>query len=176
MFTQNGLCAIFSLTFVMSTCWLLNSLISQPQTNLPWRRPWENVGKWTIMILSMMGLLLTTTLYQTELTVPLTSYTEANTAVLTKAQANDLLLCVQPSNQQVRRAFLVEAVQWGKAPAWLHGYFLDKQSFIRTDGGIAVSFFDRCELYLMHEDGLGLTDKKIGEILRLGLNPPTPIN
>lgn len=140
------------------------------------------VGALCFVTSLLTGVLSMNQLWQAEPTAPSPpspsspSYAEANSAVLAKVQVDDLLLCVDPERQRVKYAFLVESTQQNGTQQWLHGYFLNKQSLIRTHGGITVSFFDKCKL-----DSFGYpyeADRRtrmVGHIIIHGLDK-TPIN
>lgn len=106
--------------------------------------------------------------------VPSTSFTQANTAVLAIVKEGDLILCTDPATNQVRYALLVESSVSRESTVLIHGYFMDKYSLPRTNGGIPSSYFDQCRVEAFRDDRLGSVDRKIGKIVRLGLNPPLP--
>ena len=106
--------------------------------------------------------------------VPSTSFTQVNTAVLATVKKGDFILCTDPETNQVRQALLIRSVIWDSRGVTIHGNFLDKDVFRETDSGIYPSYFNGCQVEVLSDDGLGSVDKRIGRIVRLGLNPPPP--
>ena len=104
--------------------------------------------------------------------VPSTSFTQVNTAVLATVKKGDFILCTDPASGQVKRAVLVRSSNESPQsnPFWglsiREGYVVDMR-------GWASDIFEGCQLSPPIR-GTQLVDERIGRIVRLGLNPPTP--
>ena len=103
---------------------------------------------------------------------PPAPYAEHNKAVLATVKEGDLILCTDPASGQVKRAVLVRSANespqsnpfWGLSIS--EGYAGDMR-------GWASDIFEGCQLSPPIR-GTQLVDERIGRIVRLGLNPPTP--
>ena len=105
---------------------------------------------------------------------PPAPYADNNKAVLATVKEGDLVICTNPATGQVTHALLAESSAHQGSKVILHGNFLNRQSLFRTNGGIYTSYFDKCRVEAFRDDGLGSVDRRIGQIIRSGLNPPPP--
>ncbi len=103
---------------------------------------------------------------------PPAPYADNNKAVLATVKEGDLLLCTDPASGQVKRAVLVRSANESPQsnPFWglsiREGYVVDMR-------GWASDIFEGCQLSPPIR-GTQLVDERIGKIVRLGLNPPSP--
>ena len=103
--------------------------------------------------------------------VPSTSFTQVNTAVLATVKEGDLILCTDPATGQVKRAVLIHSVSPDdKTIAYGIGVYEGREVF---EAVIFRSRSAKCKLSEPIRDPR-LANERIGEIIRSGLNPPSP--
>ena len=138
-------------------------------------RPTSKRGSKTITIMAILGMMgLSYYLFPVtdKAPPPPAPFAEHNTTVLATVKEGDLILCTDPASGQVKRAVLVRSANespqsnpfWGLSIS--EGYAGDMR-------GWASDIFEGCQLSPPIR-GTQLVDERIGRIVRLGLNPPTP--
>ncbi|MDQ5901852.1 MAG: hypothetical protein QG606_68 [Patescibacteria group bacterium] len=136
--------------------------------NLPKRHIVMNA---VICLLGFCLLCLGMLIFFDEEDVPPASFAQVNTAVLATVKEGDLILCTDPATGQVKRAVLIHSVSPDdKTIAYGIGVYEGREVF---EAVIFRSRSAKCKLSEPIRDPR-LANERIGEIIRSGLNPPSP--
>lgn len=124
-----------------------------------------------ICLLGLCLLCLGMLIFFDEEDMPPASFAQVNTAVLATVKEGDLILCTDPATGQVKRAVLIHSVSPDdKTIAYGIGVYEGREVF---EAVIFRSRSAKCKLSEPIRDPR-LANERIGEIIRSGLNPPTP--
>ncbi len=124
-----------------------------------------------ICLLGLCLLCLGMLIFFDEEDVPPASFAQVNTAVMATVKEGDFVLCADPATGQVKRAVLIHSVSPDdKTIAYGIGVYEGREVF---EAVIFRSRSAKCKLSEPIRDPR-LANERIGEIIRSGLNPPSP--